>query len=304
MISSIIFLLVCASPWNVKGQIDPNVAPKCYSDKELSIPHSLKGSWTKYVGNLKPVQLHCRSTKKSERSCSTTNRRNFAEAKVFTPDSCLLPDFNERIFEEALQGRLLYFVGDSVIMQQKTRLKCDMSNSTFIRSLRVSHEVHFNAQLARLGKIPADSIVLFNVGLHYNSKKLYARFLQNFEHTCLKKSCTNATIVWQETAAQHFPGSPNGYFQVRSVCKTGCAPSKRNVLLSGDFRNEMANKIMKEYQIPVLRVWEITQGAHDMHIQFQSKLGLCDCTHFCNIPWGVFRAYNRVLQGWLVQNTL
>ena len=61
----------------------------------------------------------------------------------------------------------------------------------------------------------------------------------------------------------------------------------------------MANKLMLKYDIVTLPVWEITQAAHDMHVQFNSKTGLCDCTHFCNSPFGVFRVYNRVLQAYM-----
>jgi hypothetical protein len=164
---------------------------------------------------------------------------------------------------------------------------------------RISHGKHLMNGLRRLSKIPDNSIVLINVGLHYNSAGNYRQFLQDFEQNCLKKNCTNGKLVWQETAAQHFPSSHNGYFQSHGRCSKGCTKLDRNKIIAGDFRNRMANRMAFKYGLPVMPTFEITHDAHDMHTQFNSKSGLCDCTHFCNTPYGVFRAYNRVLQAFL-----
>ena len=215
----------------------------------------------------------------------------------------MLPDFNEEVFQNALGGRQLYFIGDSVLMQQRVRLKCDLKNASLVKSIRVSHALHFKNRLHILARLSSDCIAIVNVGLHYNSAKSYARFLADFERECLKKRCTNAFIVWQETTSQHFPYSKNGYFRLRGPCKSGCVAMRRTVLLKGDFRNQMANELMEKYRVPVLRVWELTQGAHDMHVQFNSKSNVCDCTHFCNTALGVFRAFNRILQDWLLWNS-
>jgi len=95
------------------------------------------------------------------------------------------------------------------MMQQRVRLKCDIMNSSMIRSIRISHEKHLKSNLNRLERIPSNSIALLNVGLHYNTRQSYAQFLHKLEVTCLQKRCTNAKIIWQETAAQHFPNSFN-----------------------------------------------------------------------------------------------
>jgi len=171
-----------------------------------------------------------------------------------------------------------------------------------VKSIRISHTNHLIANLHRLHKIPASSIALINVGLHFNNRYHYREFLDKFEEVCLKRHCTSARMIWQETAAQHFPASKGGYFKKRSKCLSGCVAISREKLQRMDFRNKMANEVMDRYGIPVLHVWKLTQNAHDMHVQFNSHSGMCDCTHFCNVQYGVFRAYNQVLQAWFVQN--
>ena len=265
--------------------------------------HTLKGEWAMLDKVNHGKKNYCSSHKQVLRSCEGHKKRRNRLPRKFTTSICSLPDFSEENFMEALGDRLVYFIGDSVIMQQKVRLRCDIMNSSVIGSIRISHEKHLMSNLNRLARIPSNSIALVNVGLHYNTRKSYAQFLHKFEVTCLRKRCTNAKLVWQETAAQHFPNSFNGYFQKRGVCRSGCTRLSRDILKSHDFRNQMANELLRKYDIPILEVWELTQAAQEMHVQSASSTGICDCTHFCNTEWGVFRAYNRVLQAWLAQNS-
>lgn len=267
----------------------------CFPTSEFS-SDLIKGKWMSIEGKI-PANSKCDNS--GERSCSAKNKAKFAQPKRYEVSNCYLPEFDEWTFEKFLGNRSIYFVGDSVMMQQKTRLQCDLNNITNIHGIRISHAKHFKNGLRRLGRIPHNSIVLMNVGLHYNNPDHYLLFLRDFEDTCLKKSCTKGKLIWQETAAQHFPRSHNGYFQSRGRCLKGCTKLKRSKLISGDFRNRMANDIILKYGLPILPTFEITQDAHDMHTQFNSKTGICDCTHYCNVPHGVFRAYNRVLQAFL-----
>lgn len=275
----------------------------CFPVENSYVKHknTLEGEWV-FVNSKTPKQKEYCSGQ-IHRTCSERNKAKNGFPRKFKTDSCFLPDFDEEKFVLGLGGRALVFVGDSVIMQQKVRLKCDIMNSSMIDSIRISHEHHLVNNLDRLAMIHSNSIALVNVGLHYNSRKLYAQFLKKFEDLCLRKKCTNAKLVWQETAAQHFPRSSNGYFQKRGTCREGCSRISRVALKTSDFRNQMANRLLRRYNIPILNVWELTQDAHEMHIQHISKTGLCDCTHFCNTKWGVFRAYNRVLQAWLLQDS-
>jgi len=256
----------------------------------------IQGKWITIEGKI-PATSTCDNS--GERSCSAKNKAKFAQPKRYETTNCHLPEFNNWNFQKVLGNRSLFFVGDSVVMQQKTRLQCDLGNMADIHGIRISHSKHFANGLRRLGRIPANSIVLINVGLHYNNAVHYREFLRNFEDNCLRKSCTKGKLIWQETAAQHFPHSHNGYFQSHGGCAKGCAKLKRSKIISGDFRNRIANQVILKYGLPILPTFEITHDAHDMHTQFNSKTGLCDCTHYCNTPHGVFRAYNRVLQAFL-----
>ena len=76
-----------------------------------------------------------------------------------------------------------------------------------IKGIRISHTGHLLANLGRISRITRDSLILMNVGLQFNEKKSYMKFLKEFEELCLRNRCTNATIIWQESAAQNFPDS-------------------------------------------------------------------------------------------------
>ena len=272
-----------------------NMRKPCFPITSTFSRDLLRGEWEV----IKPKALASVCDNGGERSCAAKNKAKFAKSKHYKVSSCHLPEFSAHSFEKALGDRDIFFVGDSVMMQQKTRLQCEVNNITKIHGIRISHSKHFLDRLSRLGRIPYNSIVLMNIGLHYNDLDLYRQFLLEFERKCLKSNCTNGTLIWQESAAQHFPSSNNGYFQVRGRCSKGCVKLNRSKIISGDFRNRIANEVMLKYGIPVLPVFEITHDAQDLHTQFNSKTGLCDCTHFCNTPYGVFRVYNRVLQAFL-----
>lgn len=274
----------------------------CFSRNSTFSRDVVEGVWKVLPANTYVPK--CSETEGTERSCTKKKNKYLSAPRIYQPYSCLLPDFDSHKFlYEALRDRPLYFVGDSVIMQQKTRLECELKghneNKYEIKSIRISHLEHFRRNIGRLRKIPDDAIIIINVGLHYNQPEKYIEFLNEFEKFCLRKMCTNGTLIWQETSAQHFPGSKNGLFVRRGKCFRGCSQLDRGKLISVDFRNKMANELMLKYNIQILPVWELTQAAHSMHVQYNSKSGVCDCTHFCNLPYGVFRAYNRILQAFL-----
>ena len=286
----------------VLGQIDDAASkPVCSFDLHVNSSakqNALLGSWKKQGKFFQ--QRDCMKLIGTSRSCPTIGK---TVRMVYEPSRCILPDFDARTFTTALRGRKLYLVGDSVMMQQKNRLTCDLNSvdrDIKISSIRISHLEHLNRNMKRLEKIPADAIVVMNVGLHYNLAKEYKMFLSEFEKRCFKNNCTAGKILWQETAAQHFPHSKNGYFRKRERCPKGCAQILRSQLVQYDFRNKLANKVMQENGIFVVPVWEVSQAAHDMHVQYNSKTGVCDCTHFCNTPYGIFRVFNAILQTFLM----
>ena len=302
--------LNCATLFAVRGELGEQLVrkivfplkPPCFLKNSTFSRDIFVGEW-----NVMPANTYvpkCLETEGTERSCTKKKNKELVASRMYEPFDCLLPDFDANKFvNDALRYRPLYFVGDSVIMQQKTRLECELKEHNVskyeIRSIRVSHLEHFRRNIRRIRRIPDNAIVLINIGLHYNQPKKYAEFLSEFENFCLKEPCTKGTLIWQETSAQHFPGSNNGLFVKRGKCSSGCAQLDREKLVNIDFRNKMANEVMLRNNVQILPVWELTQAAHTMHVQDNSKSGMCDCTHFCNVPFGVFRAYNRILQAFL-----
>lgn len=289
----------------VFAQIDGAVTkPVCFSglsENSSAAQSEFLGGWKKQ--DIFSQRKDCLNIRGASRSCPKLGKGGSTFRMVYEPSRCTLPDFDARIFTTALRGRKLYLVGDSVMMQQKIRLLCDLYSGNYnnsIFSIRISHLGHLKKNMKRLEKIPADAIIIMNVGLHYNLATEYKIFLSKLEDSCFRNNCTAGQIVWQETAAQHFPDTKSGYFSKRKSCPRGCAKFKRSQLLNYDFRNKLANEVMQKNGIFVVPIWEVSQAAHDMHVQFNSKTGVCDCTHFCNTPYGIFRVFNAILQSILV----
>ena len=254
----------------------------------------------------------CSGPFRSQRSCTAKHMLRFAKPVFWRVSNCSLPDFRVERFINALANRTIWLIGDSVTQQHKSRLACLVKSSNplradAVRGFRVSHGRHLTSLLARgrLGRVGKSDIVLFNAGLHFNTAKSYNDFLEQFETACLQKKCVKGKLVWVETAAQHFPGpdSAGGTFTaIRGKCVGGCAQHSYHVKAKADFRNKMATPLMLKYGVPVFRTWDVTASASNMHSNdVHGKSHTCDCTHYCNSPWGVFRVYNRILQAFLEQ---
>jgi hypothetical protein len=287
--------------------------PACFGRSDLS--PSLSGNWEPVSfaqptkGNNNMLYDTCSGSFGSSRSCTAKHMLRFAAPAFWRVGNCSLPDFRVERFSKALGNRTLWLLGDSITQQHKTRLGClvrefNPERGHSVEGLRVSHTRHFETQISRkrLSQVAKGDVVLFNVGMHFNNIDDYKYFLNLFEKACLQHKCVQGTIVWVETAAQHFPGpdSKGGIFgAVRGGrCARGCVQHDYSAKQKADFRNRMANILMAKYRIPILRTWDVTATAFNMHSQ-DKTVNVCDCTHYCNSPWGVFRVYNRILQAFL-----
>ena len=86
----------------------------CFPEEPWSTPSSLQGKWVRISQTLPRKKLYCDISKSSSRSCVSGVQKKFGTPKYFSTEFCVLPDFNENIFQRALGERELYFLGDSV----------------------------------------------------------------------------------------------------------------------------------------------------------------------------------------------
>jgi hypothetical protein len=241
----------------------------------------------------------------------------------FVPSTCSLQEFSPEAFEHALGPRKVFFFGDSVTMQHKGSLGCSLAdhllnntgagfgkmvltNGGRIAFFRVSTSKNLLNQIARFKDPPPETmsardICIFNVGVHYNEAREYATdFLDQFEAICLQTKCMPCQVVWRESTHQHFPGSLGGLFLKPDPKCKGCVKVPFGQMLTANWRNDLANKLMAKYDVPVIRGWYMTAIANDMHPEVGTyNHNGCDCTHYCNFYHGVFETWNQVLQNFL-----
>ena len=91
-------------------------------------------------------------------------------------------------------------------------------------------------------------------------------------------------MIWREVSAQHF-STPGGHFvggyDYNQLNETKvCTAHSAEEMAAHQRWNPVANAILEAHGVPILRVWESSQMAHDAHV------GFGDCTHFCS-PQGV-----------------
>jgi len=289
----------------------------------------IKGSWSLAPELLEGAegleQAKCRSVGGGPKSCTMRSRGGSTVPtpsgmpRRFQSSSCALREATPAGLMHAIgPSRNLHIFGDSIAQQHKGSLRCDLlhggvmnntgtgrtwplQNGGRVSFYRVSTTKHLLRHLEKgtVGFEPQD-VCLFNVGVHYNTPAEFQKdFLSYFESTCLQKQCLPCRIVWRESAHQHFPGPNGGLFTQAAKCKS-CIPISAELAAKNNWRNEMANKLMRKYNIPILPIWHMTVSAHDMHpsVGGYAHSG-CDCTHFCNYRAGMFEAWSTVLQSFL-----
>jgi len=324
----------------VRGTQSTGALTPCFTkseDNNVTV-HSITGKWVEAPHILDQSDadsdITCRIGNGGPRSCAVQARKRREGAghsfplsskagvpRLFETDSCSLDHFDPKRFENALGGRTLHVFGDSLTMQHKGSLNCDLRtrlNSTDsgrqifraggrIKFYRVSIYKNLLSQLDRfsipsaVAPILERDLCLFNVGVHYNTREEFHKdFLKPFEQRCLRNNCLPCKFVWRESTQQHFPKARGGLFPGPNKNCKGCvyvSPAEANKF---NWRNEDANELMTRYDIPVLPLWHMSVLAHDMHPEAGSyNHNGCDCTHFCNFRSGMFEAWTVVLQNFL-----
>eukprot|EP00959_Pyramimonas_sp_CCMP1952_P367121 7689357-Pyramimonas_sp.AAC.1 len=216
--------------------------PRCFSSNGTFNDH-IRGKWVltpeDQIGTPKVMEnIKCKTRGGGPRSCMSRARSQrdpvpveTGRSRIFEPSNCLLDPYSPSALETAIgPDRNIYLFGDSILMQQKSGLRCDtlshlnstsegrtlyFTNGGKMTFYRVSTTKHLEKQLSTLknSAMTSKDVCIFNVGVHYNSPLDYKKeFLDFFEANCLKISCLPCRITWRESSHQHFPGPTGGLF--------------------------------------------------------------------------------------------
>eukprot|EP00667_Euglena_gracilis_P017123 EG_transcript_18001 len=235
------------------------------------------------------------------------------------PGACRL--FSDTAFLKLIQGRSLLFVGDSIMGQFWSTVTCllprngtqyalpwlnsnasvcavevnncstDIPIVTYPNDARLLYKNDLKLQgttdtFLEWGATN-NSIVVVNSGLHFHQPKPYRNRLQRFVNHHLRFIADHPkrpTVVWAETPPQHFAGTPNGYFdpgRKKKWSAARCVPVNRLAAWKTDWRNRLAEGLMAQAGIPVLRLWDATVNLWDFHVMNNGRSDGLDCTHYC-----------------------
>ena len=173
---------------------------------------------------------------------------------------------------------------------------------------------------------PTD-VVLANIGNDYGDSKTYKQSLLKFLRTYedIKGDANAPMIVWRESSAQHHSGHVGGDIlrplsswnaaeqgsvpqaqlerSMKEKEKIHCHAIRGDELLEGNWRNDMANRLMESAGIPILRIWKSTSMKWNWYRGYckdsdlpEAKGAHCErwgpCKHHCN-P-GVVTSFNEL----------
>lgn len=114
-------------------------------------------------------------------------------------------------------------------------------------------------------------LVVMNFGLHNQGldmdpiRELLSRLSKDLAQSKTK-------LIWRETAPQHF-NNYGGVFSPDKL-KQGCADISFHSTNQSNQFNLKYNPICEENNIPILKIWNMTKGYFDAHVQGE-------CTHYC-----------------------
>ena len=113
--------------------------------------------------------------------------------------------------------------------------------------------------------------VVMNFGLH--NKELRLEPFQELLKLLSRDLLTGkTTLIWKETAPQHFK-NPGGVYSPDALGENCIDISHDSIERSNQF-NLKYNPICQKYEVPVLKIWNMTRSFFNAHVQGE-------CTHYC-----------------------
>jgi hypothetical protein len=176
---------------------------------------------------------------------------------------------------------------------------------------------------AVLDDLKRQDVLVVNYGHHYMFRKAQfvphmKDFLSALKSLLLRRGEDAPTVIWRENSPQHFPTSSGAYdrhlFRKANTfgdshgtpptgypCKSTDFESARSV----NWWNDDIAELLEEVNIPVLKIWNITQAAPQMHAGIvgnavSQRKGVykwnIDCSHFCaNVEDSIYKHWTHLL---------
>jgi hypothetical protein len=115
-------------------------------------------------------------------------------------------------------------------------------------------------------------------------------------------------MLWRETSAQHFDGGEGGNFPRKA--REGlddvdenfqCTSHPYQEMLAANYRNDLVRNpgfVDENLRliIPILKIWNVTSMAADLHPVTLNNRTKADCTHFCPHFGGIYEVWSTLLQ--------
>ncbi len=136
-------------------------------------------------------------------------------------------------------------------------------------------------------------VVVMNIGLHQVHASTFLPTVKKYaEQYNLMNPLTRPIFFWRETTPQHFDWRdedvPMGYHITLTKDPVCYEYSNYSLAYSQDFRNRLAEIMMRKYHIPIMRVYNATRTEANSHIGLSAGGGkYTDCSHYCQES-GVF----------------
>jgi hypothetical protein len=251
----------------------------------------------------------------------------------FFPNGCDVPELDPLPFLHSLENRRLFLYGDSVTLEFFVFLICSLHQTTENIHYNITRDVRFkqgfshaevtypisNTTISYLdfslmgkplehhmqhyighGRLfsPYD-ILLLNYGLHYHTAAEMLHVVKSVvEDYNSTNPFTRPILLWRDISPAHFDseedGAPSGYWV--SMTKAPCVPyANFTKAFLQDYRNRICDHWMLKYDIPIMRINNVTGLAWDQHYGIVDlRKGFMDCGHFCEVS-GVFYYWRDLL---------
>lgn len=241
--------------------------------------------------------------------------------------SFLDPSFSEitpQEFLQGIQGKTLSFIGDSLTGQQFESLICWLAP---LGAEKHEHEVEDGKQTYRRVTFPGDTHVqfhfimgeefdmsvrgnapilaadwiVFNIGAHHKSMETLTRAI--YKMVRFLRDNSQAQLIWREYSPTHFKEvlDFHGIVMEKQDGNGGCEPHSKDAVTMNNYsqmRLNVANDIISKNNIPILKVFEESDGAYDQHVAINStnpqNQFVTDCRHWC-YPSRVLDMWNNKL---------
>eukprot|EP00899_Mesostigma_viride_P010282 jgi/Mesvir1/19255/Mv10337-RA.1 len=151
----------------------------------------------------------------------------------------------------------------------------------------------------RMSEFHSSDVMIVNLGHDYKDFTTYQRRVMEFVRLHDENTDLLPILLWRETTAQHHDGYEGGditnplpvmepverdFLLGHARPPLHCVPFDVAQLHSSNWRNRMANKLLEQAGIPILRVFDASVQRHDWHSE-KCLGGQCDrwgpCQHYC-----------------------